>query len=278
MRARLYILAAAVLWSSAGAAIKLTTLGAWQVSGGRSLVAASVLLALVPGSRRWPSRKAWATAVAYAATVSLFVVANKLTTAANAIFLQDAAPLYVLLLSPWLLRERPTRGEWLAVPVFGVGLALFFVDRLGPGQLAGNAVAVVSGVAFALCIVGLRAVRDEGPPVLAAGNVLAAVLALPLALGGPVPTARDLGLLAYLGTFQLALAYVLFSRGLARTGAVAASLLILLEPVLNPVWTFLATGERPGPWAVAGGALVLCATAWRTFAAPSPGATTPRSG
>jgi drug/metabolite transporter (DMT)-like permease len=268
MRARLQILAAAVLWSTAGAAIKLTTLDAWQVSGGRSAVAAAALLLLVPEARRWPSKKAWAVAVAYAATVTLFVIANKLTTAANAIFLQDAAPLYVLLLSPWLLRERPTRGELLAVPVFLVGLALFFFDQLQPGQLLGNAVAVVSGVAFALCIMGLRAVKSEGPAVLASGNLLAALVVAPLVLHGPTPVPLDGALLLGLGVFQLALAYVLFSKGLARTSAIEASLLILLEPVLSPVWTYLFTGERPGPWALAGGAVILAATAWRTVAAP----------
>ncbi|MHB8875096.1 MAG: DMT family transporter [Myxococcaceae bacterium] len=269
MRARLFILAAAVLWSTAGAAIKLTTLDAWQVSGGRSAVAAAALLLLVPQTRRWPSKRAWGVALAYAATVTLFVIANKLTTAANAIFLQDAAPLYVLLLSPWLLREKPTRGELLAVPVFLLGLGLFFFDRLQPGQLAGNVVAVVSGVAFALCIMGLRAVRAEGPSVLVAGNTLAAVAVLPLALMGPLPGLGDAGILLFLGVFQLALAYTLFSKGLSQTSAIEASLLILLEPVLSPVWTFVLAGERPGPWALVGGGVILFATVWRTLARAS---------
>ena len=267
MRARLLIIAAGLLWSTAGAAIKLSTLDAWQVSGGRSLVAAVTLFLLLPEARRWPPRRTWPVALAYAATVTLFVIANKLTTAANAIFLQDTAPLYVLLLSPWLLRERPTRGELVAVPIFLTGLGLFFFDRLEPGQLAGNLLALASGVAFGLCIIGLRAVQQEGPVVLVAGNVLGALAVAPMALAGPLPGLADTGILLFLGVFQLALAYVLFSRGLAQVSAIEASLLMLLEPVLNPVWTFLLAGERPGLWAMAGGAVILAATAWRTLAA-----------
>src|SRR5688500_15662561 len=127
LRARLAILAAAVLWSTAGAAVKLSSLSAYQIASGRSLVAALVLALAFPAGRRLPSRGAMKVSVAYAATVVLFIIANKLTTAANAIFLQDTAPLYVLLLSPFLLKERPTRGELMAVPVFLLGLVLFFL-------------------------------------------------------------------------------------------------------------------------------------------------------
>jgi drug/metabolite transporter (DMT)-like permease len=261
---RLLLLAAAALWSSGGAAIKLSGLSAWQLAGGRSLVAALVLLAFVPATRRRPTRASFAVAVAYAFTVVLFVAATKLTTAANAIFIQDTAPLWVLLLSPWLLREHPTRGELLSVPVFALGLGLFVLDQLTPGQVTGNLVALASGVAFGLSILGLRRIGQEGPASLVLGNQLAAALTLPLWPLGPAPTPLDLGLVAFLGVFQLGLSYLCFTRGLEGTPAVEAALLILLEPVLNPVWTFLFTGERPGPWAIAGGAIILAATAWRT--------------
>jgi drug/metabolite transporter, DME family len=265
LRSRLLLLAAATLWSTAGAAIKLCGLSGWQIAGGRSLVAGLFLLAAVPAARARPTLRTLAVAVAYALTVVQFVLATKLTTAANAIFIQDTAPLWVLLLSPWLLRERPTRGELLAVPVYAVGLALFFLDDLSAGQLLGNVVALSSGVAFALSILGLRLIRGEGPAALVWGNLLAAAIALPFWPSGPTPSAMDLGLVLYLGVFQLGLSYLLFSRGLERTPAVEASLLVLLEPVLNPIWTFLLAGERPGPWAIAGGAIVLAATAWRTI-------------
>ena len=265
MRHRLLLLAAAVLWSSGGAAIKLCGLSAWQLAGGRSLIAGLVLLAFVPATRRRPTRLSLAVAVAYAFTVVLFVLATKLTTAANAIFIQDTAPLWVLLLSPWLLREHPTRGELLSVPVFGLGLGLFFLDQLTPGQVTGNLVALASGVAFGLSIVGLRRIGDGGPAALVLGNLLAAAMTLPAWPFGPAPVPLDFALVAFLGVFQLGLSYLCFTRGLEGTPAVEAALLVLLEPVLNPVWTFLFTGERPGPWAVAGGAIILAATAWRTI-------------
>jgi drug/metabolite transporter (DMT)-like permease len=266
LKSRLLLLAAAVLWSTAGAAIKSIRLDAIQIAGARSLVAAAFLLLAVRETRARPDRRVLLVSAAYAVTVVLFVVATKLTTAANAIFIQDAAPLWVLLLSPWLLGERATRGELLAVPIFGLGLGLFFVDELSPGQNAGNLAALASGAAFALCIVGLRTLRERGPAALAWGNLLAAAATLPLWGRGPAPTAGDLALLVYLGVFQLGLAYLCFARGVAGTPAIEASLLILLEPVLNPVWTFLVAGERMGPWAVAGAGVVLVATAWRTVA------------
>jgi drug/metabolite transporter (DMT)-like permease len=284
LRSRLYLLAAAVLWSTAGAAVKLSTLSAWQLASGRSLVAALVLALAIPAGRRFLSWRGLAAAVAYAATVVLFILANKLTTSANAIFLQDTAPLYVLLLSPLLLRERPSRSELAAVPVFLLGLSLFFLDQLNPGQLWGNVIALGSGLAFALCILGLRAVGAEGSAVLVWGNLIAGASVLLPALGGPKPTTLDIGLVVFLGVFQLGLAYALFQRGLRETPAVEASLLILLEPVLNPVWTFVFAGERPGPWALVGGTIILLATAWRTLLgsrggnAPSTGETPAREG
>ncbi len=275
LRSRLYLLAAAVLWSTAGAAVKLSSLSAWQLASGRSLVAALVLALAIPAGRRLPSWRGLAASVAYAATVVTFILANKLTTSANAIFLQDTAPLYVLLLSPLLLRERPSRGELAAVPVFLLGLSLFFLDQLDPGQLWGNVIALGSGLAFALCILGLRAVGEEGSSVLVWGNLIAGASVLLPALGGPKPTTQDLGLLVFLGVFQLGLAYALFQRGLRETPAVEASLLILLEPVLNPVWTFIFAGERPGPWALVGGTIILLATAWRTLLGAGKGNASP---
>src|SRR5512139_1649616 len=170
LRSRLLLLAAALLWSTAGAAIKSCGLDGWQIAGGRSLVAAVFLLAVVREARVRPTARVLAVSVAYAFTVVLFVLATKLTTAANAIFIQDTAPLWVLLLSPWLLGERPTRGEVMAVPLYGAGLGLFFLDELSAGQLAGNVVALGSGIAFALTIMGLRKLRAEGASALAWGN------------------------------------------------------------------------------------------------------------
>jgi DME family drug/metabolite transporter len=284
LKSRLLLLLAACLWSTAGAAMKLCQLSGVQIAGGRSLVAGLFLFLLVPEARRKPSWLVFHTAVAYAATVGLFAISNKLTTAANAIFLQSTAPLWVLMLSARWLGERPTRPELLAMPIYGLGLSLFFLDELSPGQRAGNLVAVAAGVAFAMCIVGLRrlsrsaeiqssapgsseaSTHGAGASALVLGNGLAALCAAPFWYGGPIARPIDLGILVYLGVFQLGLAYLCFVRGVGGTRALEASLLVLLEPVLNPIWAFLFAGERPGPWALAGGSIVLGATVWRIVA------------
>jgi DME family drug/metabolite transporter len=265
MRSRLLLLAAAFLWSTAGAAMKLCQLTGWQIAGGRSLVAGSFLFIAVRGARRLPNRAVLATAAGYAATVTLFALANKLTTAANAIFIQSTAPLWVVLLSPRLLGERPSRAELATIPIYGVGLLCFFLDDLSPGQRLGNWLALAAGLAFATCIVGLRLVQERGPSALVYGNWLAALATAPLWVMDPSPAVGDLLVLLYLGVFQLGLAYLCFARGVARTPALEASLLVLLEPVLNPIWTFLIAGERPGQWAIVGGGIVLLATLWRTL-------------
>jgi DME family drug/metabolite transporter len=264
LRSRFLLLGAAALWSTAGAAMKLCGLSALQIAGGRSLVAGLFLLAALPEARRLPRARMALGAASYAATVILFTLANKLGTAANAIFIQDSAPLWVLVLSPALLGERATRSELLAIPLYGLGLSLFFLDELSPGQLSGNLVALASGLAFAFCIVGLRRAREDAAAAIVWGNLLAALLVLPFWPTGPAARGLDLAIVAGLGIFQLGLAYLWFARGIAHVPALEASLLVLLEPVLNPIWTFLFAGERPGPWALAGGAIVLAATAWRT--------------
>lgn len=265
MKHRLYLLAAALLWSTAGAAIKNSSLNSLQIAFARSFVAAIVLFLILKEARRVPTKKVLLVALAYALTVVLFVIATKATTAANAIFLQDTAPLWVLLWSPWLLKEKPSRGELFAVPIFLLGLGLFFLDQLTPGQIFGNVVALASGVCFSLCIVGMRFLKTEGIVATAYGNLIAALIALPFIWSGPAPTPVDYGIILFLGVFQLAAAYTLFSKGVTHVPAVEASLLILLEPVLNPVWTFLTTGERPGKFAILGGLVILLATLWRTF-------------
>lgn len=266
---RLRVLAAAALFSSGGAAIKAASLNAWQVAGFRSVVAAVALLLMMPESRRRPPSKVLVVGVAYAMTMMLFVLSNKLTTSASAIFLQSTAPLHVLLLSPWLLGERVSRADLAYMGVLALGLASFFVgldpvSATAPNPWLGNVLATLSGVTWALTIMGLRAMgrggEDWGPVAAVWGNVIAALVCLPVAL--PVASSRpvDWLVIAYLGVFQIALAYVFLIRGLRHVTALETSLLLLLEPVLNPIWAWLAHGERPGAWSIAGGALILAAT------------------
>lgn len=273
---RLQLLGAAVLFSTGGAAIKATTLTAWQVAGFRSGVAALAIVLLVPAARRGWSWHVLPVGAAYAATLILFVTANKLTTSANAIFLQSAAPLYLLLLGPLLLRER-VRGRDLAfmVPVV-VGLSLFFVGADQPAHTApdparGNLMAVFSGVFWALTLIGLRWMGNRAGsvgsavPTVVAGNVIAFLACLPAALPVAGATAGDVAAVGYLGVFQIGAAYLLLTSGLRHVPALEASVLLLLEPALNPLWAWLAHGEALGAWPVLGGVLILGATTLRTL-------------
>lgn len=292
---RLRVLAAAALFSSGGAAIKSASLNAWQVAGFRSMVAAAALFLMMPEARRRPTPRVLLVGVAYATTMVLFVMSNKLTTSASAIFLQSTAPLHVLLLSPWLLKERVRSADLVYMGVLALGLAFFFVgldpvSATAPNPALGNVLATLSGVTWALTIMGLRAMGrggvDWSPAASVWGNVIACLVCLPLAL--PVESSRpvDWLVIAYLGVFQIALAYVFLIRGLRHVTALEASLLLLLEPVLNPIWAWLAHGERPGAWSLAGGALILAATlaksAWdarrgQPAAADPPGSPYPPS-
>jgi DME family drug/metabolite transporter len=275
MLPRLQLLAAALLFSTGGAAIKLCGLSSWQVAGFRSGAAAVVLAVLTPASPRHWTLRTLPVAVAYAATLILFVIGNKLTTAANTIFLQSTAPLYVLLLGPWLLREPVSRRDLAFMAFLAAGLALFFVDAgpsfaSAPDPWRGNVAGALSGVSWASTVVGIRWIGSSEPAgaitAIAAGNLLTLLICLPAAL--PVIGAHpaDWALVLYLGAFQVALPYVLMSNGLRHVPALEASLLLLLEPVLNPVWAWLVHGEEPGALALTGGAIILAATVIKTLA------------
>ncbi len=272
---RLTVLGAAVLFSTGGAVIKGTALTSFQVAGARSAVAAVALWLLLPAARRGYRRDLLPAAIAYAGTLICFVAATKLTTAAAAIFLQSTAPVWVLLLAPWLLGE-PIRGRDVPyVVAAGVGLALVFqgsrvAEVTAPEPVLGNLVALAAGLFFALLMISLRRLARDGGggdravQATVLGNALAAAICLPIALPLPAVSLQDAGALLYLGVVQIALAYWLFNRGLRSLRAIEVSLLVLLEPVLNPIWTWLAHGERPRVLALAGGAVMLAALAVRS--------------
>lgn len=277
MAGRLQLLAAAALFSTGGAAIKATTLTSVQVASFRSFIAAIVVVALVPAARRIPSARAAVVSLAYAATVILFVLANKLTTSANTIFLQSTAPVYVLLGAPWLLGERWSARDLAFVTVAGAGLAMFFVGSeppraSAPDPATGNLLATGSGIAWAATILGLRWMGAQGGagngPVNAvvAGNALAFAICLPFALPVDSLTAGDAAVLFYLGVFQIAAPYLLVASAVRHLPALEVSMLLLVEPVLNPIWALLLHGEVPGPYALLGGAVLIGATAAKGWA------------
>lgn len=273
---RLLLFSGALLFSTGGAAIKATSLANWQVAGFRSLVAAVALVAFLPEARRGWNWRVLPVGLAYASTLVLFVLANKLTTAANAIFLQSTAPLYLLLLGPWLLGERIRRSDLLFITPIALGMTLFFVGAesavaTAPDPARGNPLAAASGLCYAFTLAGLRwlgkhaAAESRAMAAVVAGNLIAGVGCLPVAL--PVRSAGtgDVAVILYLGVFQIGLAYLCVTRAMRQVPAFEASMLLLAEPALNPVWTWVAHGERPSHWAIAGGALILAATFANTW-------------
>ncbi|MBA3317912.1 MAG: DMT family transporter [Gemmatimonadales bacterium] len=282
----LQLAAAAVLFSTGGAAIKASDFTAWQTTCLRSGIAAIAIWLMTREARRGWTGRTLVVGAAYAATLTLFVLANRLTTAANTIYLQSTAPLYLALLAPWLLRE-PTRRQDLAfMAAVGLGLALFFVGvdppaDTAPDPVRGNLLALASGFFWALTVCGLRWMgsaggeRGSAAVAVVAGNAIAFFAALPFALPLGSHTVGDWALIGYLGVFQIALAYVLVTRALTTIPALEASLVLLIEPVLNPVWAWIVQGERPGAWALIGGGVILGATTIRAVLdarrGPEPG-------
>lgn len=271
--ARLQAIAAALLFSTGGAAIKVAAFNSAQVAGLRSGIAALFLLAWLRGRVR-VTPQIVLVSVVYACTLILFVHATKLTTAANAIFLQSAAPLYILVLAPFLLGERFRRGDLIYFGALAIGMALCFAGQpaasaTAPDPAMGNLLAALCGLSWALALLGLRWVeRDHtseglGMSVVVIGNTMASAASLPFGWPLPAAPAAEWATILFLGVVQIGLAYVCLTKAMRHLPALVASLLLLLEPVLNPLWAWLIRDEHPGAWTIAGGAIIITATAAR---------------
>jgi drug/metabolite transporter (DMT)-like permease len=262
-QAVLLLVAAAVLWSLAGVLIKGVSLPALAVAGYRSAIALPVLLLFFGRRAVNFSAAQLIGGLAYAATVTLFVSATKLTTAGNAILLQYTAPLYVALLSGWLLKEKTRWFDWVTIAAVLGGMSLFFLDRLSAGGMTGNLLAIGSGVTFASLIVALRSQKDASPAGSAIlGNLLTALLCLPWMVQSPPGGADWIGLIL-LGVFQIGLSYICYVVAIRNVTAMEGILIPMIEPILNPLWTLLWMGERLGPWAIWGGVVVILAVVFR---------------
>ncbi len=262
-QAVLLIVATAVLWSLGGVLIKWVSLPPLAVAGFRSAIALPVLLVCFGRQVVNFSAAQLIGGVSYAATVILFVYATKLTTAGNAILLQYTAPVYVALLSGWLLNEKIRWFDWAAIAAVLCGMSLFFIDKLSSGGLTGNILAVISGFTFASLVLFMRKQKDASPAGSAIlGNLLTAFICLPWMVESS-PGGTDWIGLAFLGVFQLGLSYVFYAMAIKKVTAMEGILIPVLEPVLNPLWAFFFIGERIGPWALLGGFLVILSLLFR---------------
>jgi drug/metabolite transporter (DMT)-like permease len=217
---------------------------------------------------KYPTRFNWTRlqvtgAVAYVGTQIFFIMATKLTTAANAIFLQYTLPIYIVFFGYWFLNERPQRADWISLIVIFAGLFLFFGDDLNFDGFTGNILAIVSGMAMALLMLCMRKQKDGTPAnTILLGNILGAVIGLPF-LFQESYSLPNLSIIAYLGIFQIGLSFVLYSIAIKQVQALEATLILTLEPILNPLWVFLVIGETPGKLALIGGMFVIGAVTAR---------------
>ena len=266
-RARLVLLSAVLLWSTGGAAVKLSDMGALQIAGGRALFAAAALWIALPSARRGYSPAVLLAGAYHSVNTVLYVYANQQTTAGNVIFIQNIAPVWVLLLAARLAKETPTRTEVISVVASLVGCAALFFDDPTPGRSIGNAAALVASVLLALLILSYRRLTfEQGLAAVTIGNCMTALVCLPFALSGPAPTATDWGVIVYLGVLQQAAGHMMFISGMRSIRALEGSLFILLEPLLSPIWALWLVNERPGPLFFVGASVVITAQLWRISA------------
>ena len=264
-----YVLIAVLLWSTGGLFIKLTTLDAYQVTFFRSLFAAITVLILTRKNGLKINAFGIFTSIIYALLLFLFVWATKKTTAANAIFLQYTAPIYILVLAPFIIGEKFHWRDMVTVVVVMAGMSLFFVGQLRLEDYQGNTAALFSGVFLGLYIMLLRHPKAEGfNPAIAViyGNFLLALLTAPSGIAAlPSMTAMDWTAVTFLGVIQIGISYILFIKGVrGGTRPLDASLIGFIEPLLNPVWVFIFVGERPSQWALLGGGIIIAAIAIHT--------------
>ena len=271
LRGIILLIMTALLWSLGGLLIKLINWNPMAIAGTRSGIAAlMIFLYLRRPKFTWNKYQLWG-AVAYSATVLLFVLGNKMTTAANTILLQYTSPIWIALFGGWFLGERVKWRDWLFITFVLCGMVLLFMDQLSVTGFWGNIAAVVSGISFGWLTMLMRR-QKAGSPVetVLLGNILTFIIALPFMAQGPLPPAGDWVYLLLLGIFQLGLSYILYAEAIKHITALSSILIAMIEPILNPLWVLLIIGEVPGSWAVVGGVIILGTVTLRAVREASP--------
>ncbi len=271
------VLFAVLLWSTGGLFIKGNTLDAFAVNAGRSLLAAITVAFFTYKKGLKLDKFTVLTSLLYAGTLSSFVYANKNTTAANAIFLQYTAPVYILAFSPLILKEKFRYSDLITVIACLAGMSLFFLEKqsatnvLAPNIFYGNIAGILSGIFFGFYFIYLRHPRslaNKNPAIsVFYGNLIIVVLMLPFLIKNPpAPNTMDIFAVLFLGVFQIGIAYILFTKGIAEgVRSLDASIIGFVEPLLNPIWVFIFLKETPGNWAVIGGIIIVITVAAHTL-------------
>lgn len=264
----LCVVIAAILWSTGGLLIKWVDWNPIAIAGIRSGISSMVMLGfwwiLTKRLPKKPDKFVLLAAINYVVLVMLFVSANKLTTSANAILLQFTAPAWVMIFGAWFFKEKFHKKDVITVVVVFAGMLLFFIGDIDGGGLLGNILAIFSGISMALMIISLKKVKNHKPlEVIFWGNFFTFFVGLPFYFSLSFTGSNLVGIIL-LGVFQLGLSYIFFTKGIQNVSALEGILIPVIEPLLNPVWVFLGTGEKPTQFALIGGAIVIAAVVYHS--------------
>lgn len=258
------LIPAALLWSLGGLLIKMIDWNPLAIAGTRSGISALIIYFYLGKPKLKWNKIQVAGAVAYMGTVLLYVVANKMTTAANSILLQFTSPIWVAIFGGWFLGEKTTFRDWIFVIIVIFGISLFFIDQLSPEGFWGNIFALISGISFGWVTLLMRKQKSESPiQSILLGNILTFLITFPFMFRQPPTEYSDWTALLILGIFQLGISYILYSEAIKYVTALSSILITMIEPILNPIWVFIIVGEIPGPWALVGGMIVIGTVTFR---------------
>ena len=270
----IYISFCALLWSSGGLFIKVLTLDAYQISFYRSLIAAITII-IISVVRKINLKFEFdiisvLCSLMYSFILVLFVIATKLTTAANAIFLQFTAPIYLLLLEPIFLKTKFDKKNMIALSFCLLGMVMSFFGKLDMTSIQGNLIAIGSGISFALFTLFLKWKKQlhktENTIIyIIAGNLLVCVFCLPMVYDKLAIDFSQTLILIYMGVFQIGISYIIFNEGIKYISATESMIIAMLEAILNPIWVYIGVGEVPSVYAVIGSVIILLTIVWRNL-------------
>lgn len=263
VKAIIYTIIAAVLLSSGGILLKFIDMHPMAIAGARGVIATIIVWAYLKKPNFTFSKPQVIGGVCYSLMVITFIIANKLTTAANAIVLQYTAPIWVAILGAWLLKEKIHLYDWISIVVVCFGMVLFFIEDMDGGSLVGNIVAILSGVVLAGSTIAMRFQKDGSPvETTLLGHMITVIIGLPFLFKADFTLQNIIGIVL-LGVFQLGISYILYSLALKHLKALESMLIMFFEPVLNPIWVAIFYGEKPSLYSLIGGIIIIITLAIR---------------
>ena len=264
-KAIILAIVASALWSTGGMFVKLVDWNPVAISGTRSFAAGLVLLLYIKKPKITKSKSQTLGSITYALTVLSFIIANKLTTSANAILLQYTAPIFVAMLGVWILKEKIHWYDLVAIFTVFLGMGLFFLSDVSTGNMIGNLLAIFCGFTLACTTIALKSQKEDSAlEITLFGNVLAFLVSAPFIFMN-TPDLRSLVIVIIMGVFQLGIPFIFYVHSMKHLTALEVILITVVEPLLNPLWVFIFTGEQPGIYPIIGGIIVITTVVLRSI-------------